>query len=226
MWEWMLLGSGSALAGFVCGFKVSPMLAKYTKLYSTAMHIPASIIDKQIPFRARVIKVVDSDNMRVQHMPLLTKTSKQDQKLSEWTIHVRLMGVDAPESASFGMPAQQGSNEAKQYLNTLVSDRIVQVKPLRIDQYHRLIGSVESVPKSLFLQLVMPKLLQNLFQVRKNVSVEMVRSGWATVYTQAGAEYDGKLKEMQRLEEKARRRKVGMWAYNQLSPAEHKKLHK
>jgi endonuclease YncB( thermonuclease family) len=59
--------------------------------------------------------------------------------LGRETIHVRLAGIDAPESGHFGMPAQPFSQEAKQWLSDRLLHRIVTIQPLRRDQYHRLV---------------------------------------------------------------------------------------
>lgn len=46
---------------------------------------------------------------------------------------------------------------------------------------------------------------------RKNVGLEMVKLGWATVYRSANAEYAGILNLLEEAEEKAKRKKKGMW---------------
>jgi len=69
---------------------------------------------------------------------------------------------------------------------------------------------------------------------RKNLSLEMLRAGWATTYEQAGAEYgdiDGKGKggkdEFLRVEARAKAARRGMWATGVTleTPAEYKKRH-
>ncbi|GAA5850124.1 hypothetical protein JCM3766R1_006931 [Sporobolomyces carnicolor] len=171
-------------------------------------------------FKGTVTSVGDADNFRVYHQPLLktfsTVPTKRSQLKGE-TIHVRLAGVDAPEMAHFGKPAQPYSQEAFDFLNELVSKRRVVVEPFERDRYERVV-SMCYVRRRTFPWLVRGK--------RVNVSEEMLKAGLATVYKQAGAVHDGKLKRFEELERKAKMKRLGMWSIDSRayeSPAEYKK---
>lgn len=59
---------------------------------------------------------------------------------------------------------------------------------------------------------------------KRNVSLEMVQAGQAVVYSQAGAEYNGIEQQLRDAEQKAQKRKLGIWKRSSfISPAEHKK---
>lgn len=84
----------------------------------------------------RVVTVGDADGFRFHHTPgppflrdwlypwpprtSRTKGSGGKTKLVRETISVRIAGVDAPESAHFGKPAQPFSKEAKAFLTSMV----------------------------------------------------------------------------------------------------------
>lgn len=59
----------------------------------------------------------------------------------------------------------------------------------------------------------------------KDVSVELAKNGYGTLYTQGGAEYDNNLETLQKSIEQAKKKKKGVWVNgpeNVLSPAEYK----
>jgi endonuclease YncB( thermonuclease family) len=121
--------------------------------------------------------------------------------------------VDAPELAHFGREAQPYSKEAHEWLINLIHNRRVRAYIYRRDQYDRVVAQVY-IRKWLF---------------KKDVGLEMLRSGLATVYeAKTGAEF-GKVENRYRdAERKSRENKVGMWAAtNPLeSPREYKKRHR
>jgi endonuclease YncB( thermonuclease family) len=163
--------------------------------------------------------------------------------LSEKSIHVRIMGVDAPESAAFGMPSQPYSKHARVFLEVMLStgrrltDRQIEraiktdlkydqnstvwIRPLRRDQYGRVVGAVAYTP-SFWL---VPRFICKTLGVKRDVSVDMVRAGYAVVYKSAGAEYDGRRSLLETLETAAKHKKIGMWRDGKgvVTPAEHKK---
>jgi len=55
---------------------------------------------------------------------------------------VRLYGIDAPELGKYGNPSMPFADEARKYTQSLVDEKIVQVKMLRRDRYARVIGRV------------------------------------------------------------------------------------
>ncbi|KAJ1907734.1 putative endonuclease lcl3, partial [Tieghemiomyces parasiticus] len=63
---------------------------------------------------------------------------------------------------------------------------------------------------------------------KRNVSLMMVKAGYATIYQQSGAEYGGILEQLKRAEQRAKAKGIGMWSQNMRkykSPAEHKRKH-
>ncbi len=125
-------------------------------------------------------------------------------------IHVRLAGVDAPEMAHFGRPAQPHSAEAFNWLKAYVLHRRVRAYIYKRDQYDRVVSTVY-VRRGLF---------------RRDVGLQMLKNGLATVYeAKTGAEF-GKLEDKyRRAEWWAKTRRKGMWAGNKAdfeSPREYK----
>ena len=104
--------------------------------------------------------------------------------------------------AHFGTKSQPFAAEAKEWLTQFVQGRSVRIQLHRIDQYGRAVATVW-VHRRRFPWLWWP--------VWWNVSLEMVRAGFATIYRDLGAEYNGTLAELEAAEVKARRLKLGMW---------------
>jgi endonuclease YncB( thermonuclease family) len=120
-------------------------------------------------------------------------------------IPIRIAGIDAPEGAHFGRPAQPYSAEALAWLQSYLLHRRVHCKIWRRDQYDRVVASV-CVRRG-------PGPRLNL--LRRDVGLEMLRRGLATTYeAKTGAEFGGR--DMERryraAEERARLRGVGLWA--------------
>jgi len=109
---------------------------------------------------------------------------------------VRIAGVDAPECAHFGMPAQPYGEEAKQFLTSQILGKTVRVQVLKRDQYARCVG-MSWVRHTFWWD---------------NISSMMLRRGMAAVYEGAGAEYGGMKEEFLQLEKGAKRMKKGMWS--------------
>lgn len=194
------------------------------KRYRCATDLPSSLFEKPSMLRGIAVWVNDSDNVRFFHTPLLFRiwyslTGKRLRggrngsgiDIRSETINVRLAGIDAPELAHFGMAEQPYAKEAIEWLRKKVQGRSIKIRPLRIDQYQRLVASVW---------------VRRLFFWWQNVSLEMVRNGYATMYTGIGAEYDGLKGKLEQLEQRARRKQLGMWQQlrtgTYVSPAEHK----
>lgn len=169
----------------------------------TANDIPASYFSKQREFYAIVIKVTDGDTYRVRHS--LSRSSSSlpfTGKLSEHTIAVRIAAVDTPEVAKFGKPEQPFSQEAKEFATRKLLGKRVVVKVLSRDHYGRLIGIVKYKDDSYF-----PSFLCR----NKNMSEQLLRKGFAAVYRQQGAQYDGTIDRWNKVEAEAIRGRKGMW---------------
>lgn len=195
--------------------------ARFLRRIPSAAYItPRTLQRKRI--RGYVTSIGDADGFRLYHRPGpwflrgLYPIPKDKKQLRDQTISIRLAGADAPECAHFGKPAQPFSAEAQAYLTSMVLNRSVTVELLSKDHYGRAVG-MAWVRKPAF------------WPVKSNVSLEMVKRGLATVYTQAGAEYGSTGKEvLVQAEAKARRKKLGMWSLKPgklETPAEYKRKH-
>ena len=112
-------------------------------------------------------------------------------------LHIRIAGVDAPELAHWGREAQPYSKEALEMLTNLILKRRVRAQIYRRDQYDRVVAQVY-VRKWFF---------------KKDVGLEMLKAGLATVYeAKTGSEFGTSEKQYRAAEEQAKERKVGMWA--------------
>ncbi|KAF9265087.1 SNase-domain-containing protein [Marasmius fiardii PR-910] len=170
-----------------------------------------------------VTSVGDGDNFRLYHTPgigwrwplkfrRIPATSKA---LKDQTIHIRIAGVDAPEGAHFGRPAQPHSEESLIWLRNRITGRTLYCQVLQRDQYLRIVADV-AIKRS----FAPGPLLAN------SLAVEMLRAGCATVYEQAGAHYGVRGKEeFLKTESEARNARRGMWQKGTLgeSPAEYKR---
>lgn len=112
-------------------------------------------------------------------------------------IHVRIAGVDAPELAHFGRPSQPYSTEALEWLRGYILHRRVRAYIYRRDQYDRAVATVY-VRRGL---------------LRRDVGLQMLKHGWATVYeAKMGAEFGTFEERYRRAEWWAKKRRRGMWA--------------
>ncbi|KAI8847610.1 hypothetical protein BC829DRAFT_235766 [Chytridium lagenaria] len=156
------------------------------------------------------------------------------------TVSVRLAGVDAPECAHFGAPAQPFSKEAKEWLAETILGKVVTITLLRMDQYGRVVAITElpnprSTRKSIDPSSSQP-LKFNIFTFLLpflpgsssttppqtptppprllNVSLKMLELGLAVVFEGQGAEYgiskDAKTVFL-KAEKVAKEKGVGMW---------------
>jgi endonuclease YncB( thermonuclease family) len=112
-------------------------------------------------------------------------------------IHVRLAGVDAPELAHFGRPAQPLSNDALTWLRNYILQRRVRAYIYKRDQYDRVVATVY-VRRGL---------------IRRDVGLQMLKQGLATVYeAKSGAEFGTLEHRYRRAEWWAKKKGKGMWA--------------
>ncbi|TVY94486.1 putative endonuclease [Lachnellula willkommii] len=118
-------------------------------------------------------------------------------KKEDGNIHIRIAGIDAPEGAHFGKPAQPYSEEALLWLRNYILNRRVRAYIYKRDQYERVVATVW-VRRFLF---------------RRDVGKEMLKAGLATIYeAKIGAEFGNFEKTYRKTEEVARKKKLGMWA--------------
>jgi endonuclease YncB( thermonuclease family) len=151
---------------------------------STVPQLPPSFLPSHRSLFGTAVSVGDADNFRLFHTPggrllgwgwfrPIPSTRKDLTKAG--TIHIRLAGIDAPECAHFGNPAQPYSSEAQTWLTNYVLGKRLRVTLLARDRYERVVCSVKIWK----------------WGIQKNVSLEMVKAGWAEVYVNHGAEYGG-----------------------------------
>jgi len=143
------------------------------------------------------VSVGDADNFRFFHTPggrLLgwgwlrpVPISRKDIS-KQGTIHIRLAGIDAPEGAHFGNAAQPYAVEAQAWLTNYVLGKRVRVTLLSRDRYERVVCSVKIWK----------------WGIRRDVSLEMAKAGWAEVYDNSGAEYGGLERELRKAVERAK----------------------
>lgn len=112
-------------------------------------------------------------------------------------IPIRLAGVDAPEGAHFGRPAQPFAAEALNWLSQYILHRNVRAYIYKRDQYNRIVATV----------------YVRRFLIRRNVGLEMVKRGLATTYeAKSGGEYGGLKSFYEQAEAMAKRKRKGMWS--------------
>jgi len=173
-----------------------------------------------------VTTVGDADNFRLYHTPGIgwrwpikfRSIPSKTKELKDQTIHIRIAGVDAPEGAHFGRPAQPYAPEALAWLKNAIEGKTLYCRVIRRDQYSRIVATVEEKPW----------FLPGSIASGKSLSLEMLKAGWVTTYEQAGAEYGewGK-DEFLRIEAEAKAARRGMWKLGTSSetPAEYKRRH-
>ncbi|KAL7276676.1 putative endonuclease lcl3 [Rhizina undulata] len=166
-----------------------------------------------------VTYVGDGDNFRMFHTPgggllgwgWLRHVPSDRKALVGKTIAIRIAGVDAPEAAHFGKKAQPFAEEAISFLKGFVLNQPVRAYIYRRDQYDRVVARV-TVGRLVW---------------RKDVGLELLKAGLATVYEGTrGAEF-GHLEATYRLaEQTAKTKKISMWGKsrtNFVSPYAYKK---
>lgn len=196
------------------------------KRFRSSEWITPNHLAKRRWIKGRVVSVGDADNFRLYHTPgfgwswplKFRRVPSTPAAQKNETIHIRIAGADAPEAAHFGRPAQPYAREALDFLKSKVEGKKVYCQLIRRDQYGRVVAHVH----------LDPLLLPGSLFTGKPLALDMVRSGWATTYTQAGAEYGtwGKGHFLQ-LEEEAKSAKRGIWAKGTSgeTPAEYKRRH-
>lgn len=184
------------------------------RLYKTYLRrIPTADYLKPGLFRRRsiygyVTRVGDGDNFHLFHTPGGRLTgwgwapgrkvqTLKGKELKGKTVHVRIAGVDAPEAAHFGRPAQPYSQEALDWLKESVLHRYVRAYPYSRDQYERIVATVVKRRWVFF---------------KSDVGYNMVKQGLATVYeAKTGSEFGGQEAKYRAAEDKAKRSGLGMW---------------
>ncbi|KAI0728826.1 SNase-domain-containing protein, partial [Fomitopsis betulina] len=197
---------------------------RYWRRLPTAEWITPDILSKGRWIKGYVTSVGDADNFRLYHTPGIgwrwplkfrtIPTTRGD--LKDQTIHIRLAGIDAPEAAHFGKPAQEFAQDSLTWLKKCIEGRFVYCQLCRRDQYGRIVAHVHWKPR------IFPSSLAT----GKSVQLEMLQQGWAEVYEQSGADHGSIGKdEFLRTQEQAQVSKRGIWKHGLVrqSAAEYKK---
>lgn len=211
----VLLMTAGATASILLSYK---FYTRYIRRIRSYLDLSHDILDGQRTLYGKVTRVGDGDNFRFFHTPggiiagwgWLRKIPTKPLELKDETLMIRLCGVDAPENAHFGKPAQPYSKEALQWLRGYLLDRYVTITPYSIDQYKRVVARAQ-VWK---------------WTGRKDVSAEMLRHGLGLVYEgKIGAEFGDNEAWYRKLEAKAKRKKKGLWSLGRklVTPAEFKR---
>jgi len=186
--------------------------------FDTVADIPKQYFSEKRTIHGRVERVIDGDTLRIRHCSTRFACPKADpnvKRIYDSTLSIRIYGVDCPElqKRKTDLPSQPFAEEAKDFASDLVLDKKVRVKLLRKDQYGRAVGKVES--KGWF--------------GRKDLSVQLIERGLASLYTGGGAEYDGNRELLEKKQKQAERKRKGIWkagSDNRVTPAEYKRQQK
>lgn len=215
----LLIGSSTTVAATV-------LYRRFARRIPNGEWVTPDVLSRKRWIKGYVTSVGDNDNFRLYHTPAFgwrwplkfRRVPTRRDKLRDQTIHIRLAGVDAPESPHFGKPGQPYAPEALAWFKSQVESRTVYCQLIRKDQYGRIVAFAH-VPRPFI-----PALLSK----GKNVSTEMLRAGWAVTYEQAGAEYGTLGKDaFLAMQTEAQRAKRGMWknGVGAETPAEYKRRH-
>ncbi|CAK7271254.1 putative endonuclease lcl3 [Sporothrix epigloea] len=189
--------------GAALGF--SAFYRSYLRRIPTTNHIRPNFFRKR-SLLGRVTSVGDGDNFHLFHTPggrlagwgWLRKVPSYRKDLKGKTIPVRIAGVDAPECAHFGRPAQPYSGEALDFLTQYLLGRRVRAYLYRRDQYDRVVARV---------------IVRRFLFFKRDVGLEMVKRGLATCYeAKTGAEFGGRETQYRIAEARAKSRKKGLWS--------------
>ncbi|KAK0459786.1 uncharacterized protein EV420DRAFT_1537723 [Desarmillaria tabescens] len=210
--------------GAVTTFGGRRIYTRYFRRIQNSDWVTPDMIARKRWVKGVVTSVGDSDNFRLYHTPAFgwrwpikfrrVPTNAKD--LKDKTLHIRIGGVDAPEGAHFGRPAQPYAEESLAFLKEKIFGKTVYCQLLRRDQYARIVSTV----------LLPPRILPGSLFYGKSLSLEMLKEGWVTTYLQSGAEYGkwGK-EEFIRVENEAKAARRGMWkeGVKGETPAEYKR---
>ena len=146
------------------------------------------------------------------HYPMYPAQQESEFKgsLKDNTISIRLYGIDAPElkKNANDYPSMPFAEEAKARMSDQAKGKVVGVKLLDKDQYGRVVGKVTTT------------------NTRTDLSMDLLRYGYASLYKGKGANYDGNLDQMLNEINNAKKNRLGIWSNgveNAQSPAEYKR---
>ena len=197
-----LIGTAILTSGILVSIR---FYKRYLRRIPNVKHIKPEELRTRSIF-GKVTSVGDGDNFRIFHTPggrlagwgwLPGRTVPTESKeLKDKTLHLRIAGIDAPELAHFGRPAQPYGQEALEFLTQYVGNKRVRAYIYRKDQYDRVVGTA----------------WVRKWGIRRDVGLEMLKRGLATVYeAKYGSEFGNKEEQYRQAEQKARQKRIGMW---------------
>ena len=145
--------------------------------------------------------------------------------LKDETLHIRIAGVDAPEMAHFGNPAQPHAQESLDWLRATLLGRRMRCQLLRKDQYNRIVRRLLLYEKKKADTQVAVPYISRMILPKRPLPLLMLQEGMAVVYTSGGAEFGPwGLDKMKAVEAEAKRQKKGLWGLKRFEhPADYKK---
>ncbi|KAK4154647.1 hypothetical protein C8A00DRAFT_14235 [Chaetomidium leptoderma] len=191
----------AAAAGLTLG--LFTFYQSYLRRIPAAGHIAPGFFRRRSLF-GKVTSVGDGDGFHMFHTPggrlagwgWLRRVPKDRKALKGRTLSVRIAGVDAPEGAHFGRPAQPFAAEALTFLESYMLRHRVRAFIYRRDQYERVVATVY-VRKAPFF-------------FRRDVGLELLKRGLAVTYEgKTGAEFGGAKMEARYREAEATAKKKG-----------------
>ncbi|KAI0339468.1 SNase-domain-containing protein [Trametopsis cervina] len=213
-----VLALSSFAGGVASSIALRGMYVRFFRRIPNAGWVTPDHLAQKRLIRGKVISVGDADNFHLYHTPGFgwrglgfrsIPTIKKD--LVNETIRIRLAGVDAVEGGHFGKEKQQFYDESLAWLKSKIQNKTVYCQLIQRDRFDRVVAAVYPSAFS-----------------SETLSELMVREGWAMVYTQAGAVYDGTTKEeLLQLEREARSARRGIWRNGPIfeTPAAYKRRH-
>lgn len=208
-WDWVCREVG--IIDIVCvaalGAFVVFVVRKGRRRVKSVQGLP-DVVDG-VTLRGYCVRAVDGDTFWFYHCPFLRRLPKRRIEKKE-TLSIRLAGVDAPELGHYGNKGQPLAKESQDYLASLLSGRKLCIVMHKIDLYGRPVATVT---------------FRRWFLLgERNVSVEMVKAGYACVFPGKYADYGEMEAELRREEARAKRRRIGIWGLsNYVSPMEYKR---
>jgi endonuclease YncB( thermonuclease family) len=142
----------------------------------------------------KVVRVYDGDTIKV------TENGKE--------ITIRLVGIDAPEiSRKKHLPGQPFCLKAKEYLSTLILNKVVNIKFYGKDESGKSLGEI--------------------FAEKVNINIEMINAGLAEVYRGIPAQ-NLEIATYRDAERKAKETAKGIWELRDqyFSPWDWREMHK
>lgn len=203
-WQQNAVISAASIASFIA---LARLYKRFLRRIPTIDHLSPATFGKRSIY-GYVTRVGDGDNFHLFHAPggrMLGWNWLPGRKISALTgkelqgntVHVRIAGVDAPEMAHFGRPAQPFGREALDWLKAYLLGRWVRAIPYSRDRFDRVVCTVQR---------------RRFLFFNSDVGLAMLKQGIATVYeAKTGSEFGGMEEQYRAAEAKAKRKNVGMW---------------